>query len=112
LNVFLSTLNDDHDDKDDILQNRREQIDRAKESQDKRKIEDDLSLNINIKKTKDRMINFISLKRELKMRKNANKQIIDRIIRVLKRTNQYENALKNEKIRLIEQIKEKIVIKR
>jgi hypothetical protein len=58
------------------------------------------------------MINFTSLKRELKMRKNANKQIIDRIIRVLKRTNEYENASKKRKIRLIEKIKENIVIKR
>jgi hypothetical protein len=58
------------------------------------------------------MINFIFLKRELKMRKNANKQIIDRTIRVLKRTNEYENASKKRKIRLIEKIKENIVIKR
>jgi hypothetical protein len=42
-----------------ILQNRREQIDRAKNSQEKRKIDDDLSQNMNIKKTKNRMINFI-----------------------------------------------------
>ncbi len=112
MNVFLSTLNDNHDDKNDILQNKREQIDRATESQDKRKIEDDFNQNINIKKIKNRMINFTLLKRELKRRKNANKQIIDRIIRVLKRTNEYEHELKKKKIRLIEKIKKNIVIKR
>ncbi len=46
------------------------------------------------------------------MRKNANKQVIDRVIRVLKRTNEYEHALKQKKTRLIEKIKENIVIKR
>jgi hypothetical protein len=58
------------------------------------------------------MINFTSLKKELKMRKNMNKQIIDRIIHVLKRTNEYEHASKKKKIRLIEKIKENIIIKR
>jgi hypothetical protein len=58
------------------------------------------------------MINFILLERKLKMRKNANKQVIDRVIRVLKRTNEYEHALKQKKTRLIEKIKENIVIKR
>ncbi len=71
MNVFLSTLNNDHDDKDDIFQSRREQIDRAKESQDKRKIKNDLNQNINIKKIKNKMINFTFLKKELKIRKNA-----------------------------------------
>ncbi len=58
------------------------------------------------------MINFTLLKKKLKMRKYVNKQIIDRIIRVLKRTNEYEHTLKKKKIRLIEKIKKNIVIKR
>ncbi len=57
------------------------------------------------------MINFTFLKKKLKMRKNANKQVIDRDIRVLKQTTEYENARDDEKIRLIQKMKENIAIK-
>ncbi len=50
------------------------------------------------------MINFTPLRRDLEMRKNANRQIIDRSIRVLKRTAEYENATKEKKIRLMQKI--------
>jgi hypothetical protein len=84
----------------------------AKKSQEKRKTEYDLSQNTNIKKARNRMINFTPLKRDLEMRKNANRQIIDRSIRVLKRRTEYENATKKKEIRLMQKIKENIVIKR
>jgi hypothetical protein len=110
--VFLSTSDDDLDDKNNVLQSRRDQIERVKESQEKRKTDFDLSQNTNTKKARNRLISFTSFERELKMRKIADRQIIDRAIRVLKRTIEYENATDEKKSRLIQKIKKNIVVKR
>ncbi len=110
--MFLSTSDDDLDDKNNVLQSRRDQIERVKESQEKRKTDFDLSQNTNTKKARNRLISFTSFERELKMRKIADRQIIDRAIRVLKRTIEYENATDEKKSRLIQKIKKNIVVKR
>jgi hypothetical protein len=110
--VFLSTSDDDLDDKNSVLQSKRDQIERVKESQEKRKTDFDLSQNTNIKKARNRLINFTSFERELKMRKIADRQIIDRAIRVLKRIIEYESATDEKKNRLIQKIKKDIVVKR
>ncbi len=110
--MFLSTSDDDLDDKNSVLQSKRDQIERVKESQEKRKTDFDLSQNTNIKKARNRLINFTSFERELKMRKIADRQIIDRAIRVLKRIIEYESATDEKKNRLIQKIKKDIVVKR
>ncbi len=79
---------------------------------EKKKIEYDLSQNLNIKKIRNKLINFISLKKELELRENANRQTIDRSVRVLKRTIEYELTTKKNKIRMIQKIKKNIVAKR
>jgi hypothetical protein len=110
--VFLLTSNDDLNDKNNVLQNKRDQIERVKKSQEKRKTDFDLSQNTNIKKTRNNLINFTFLERKLEMRKIINRQIIDRAIRVLKRIIEYENATNEKKNRLIQKIKKNIVVKR
>jgi hypothetical protein len=110
--VFLSTSDDDFDDKNNVLQSKRDQIERVKESQEKRKTDFDLSQNTNIKKVRNRLINFTSLERKLKMRKIIDRQIMNRTIRVLKRIIEYENVTNEKKNRLIQKIKKDIVVKR
>ncbi len=110
--MFLSTSNDDFDDKNNVLQSKRDQIERVKESQEKRKTDFDLSQNTNIKKVRNRLINFTSLERKLKMRKIIDCQIMNRTIRVLKRIIEYENVTNEKKNRLIQKIKKDIVVKR
>ncbi len=110
--MFLSTLDDDLDDKDSVLQSRRGQIGRAKGPQGKRKADFDLSQNTNTKKARNRLASFTPLERELEMRKIADRQAIDRGIRVLKRTIEYESATDEEKGRLVQKTKEDIVVKR
>ncbi len=110
--MFLSTSDDDFDDKNNVLQSKRDQIERVKESQEKRKTDFDLSQNTNIKKVRNRLINFTSLERKLKMRKIIDRQIMNRTIRVLKRIIEYENVTNEKKNRLIQKIKKDIVVKR
>jgi predicted RNA-binding protein with RPS1 domain len=50
----------------------RDMIERQKEYLKKRKAKKDLSQNQNIKKARNRFVNFTSLKRELKMKKTTN----------------------------------------
>jgi Fe2+ transport system protein B len=115
-NDHLLIFSDDEqnvaDDKKNIKLNKREKIEREKDFQEKRKAKKNLSQNINTKKTRDRFFNFSSLKKELKLRKNANKSIIDRNVKMLKRISEYENVSNQEKKLLIQKCKNRIVIKR
>jgi hypothetical protein len=101
---LLISSNDEQnvaDNKKDIKFSKREKIEREKDFQEKRKAKKDLNQNINTKKTRDRLFNFSSLKKELKLRKNANKSIIDRNVKMLKRINEYKNVSNQEKKLLI-----------
>ncbi len=71
----------------------RDKIERQKNYSKKRKVEEDLNQNKNIKKSYNRLVNFTSLKRELKMKKSTNRAAIDRRVRSLKTTKKYINAL-------------------
>jgi hypothetical protein len=66
----------DDDDEKDIKLNKREKIEREREFLEKRKTKKKLSQNINIKKSRDRLSHFSSLKKELKLRENANRSTI------------------------------------
>ena len=80
---------------------KREMSERERESQNKKKAKDELSLNSNTKKTRQRIANFTSLKQELKKRKLTNKSTINRAVKILKKTVEYENVTKNEKQTMI-----------
>ncbi len=79
----------------------RDKIERQKEYLEKRKAEKKLSQNQNIKKSRNRLVNFTSLKRELKMKKTANRIVINRRLRSLKTTSEYINAFAKKKERMI-----------
>jgi hypothetical protein len=81
--------------------NTRDKIERQKKYLRKRKIEKELSQNQNIKKARNRLIDFTSLKRELKMKKTTNRIAIDRRLRLLKATQEYINVFTKEQQRLI-----------
>jgi hypothetical protein len=102
----------DENNKKNIKLIRREKIKRKKDFQKKRKAKKKLSQNINTKKTRDRLFNFSSLKKELELRKNANKSTIDRNVKMLKRISEYENVSNQQKKLLIQKCKKKIVVKR
>jgi hypothetical protein len=89
----------------------RDKIERQKRYLRKRKIEKELSQNQNIKKTRNRLVNFISLKRELKMKKTTNRITINRRLRLLKTTQEYINVFTKEQQRLIQKSKNEIIIK-
>jgi hypothetical protein len=90
----------------------RDKIERQKEYLRKRKVEKELSQNQNIKKACNRLVNFTSLKRELKMKKTTNRIAIDRRLRLLKATQKYINVFTKEQQRLIQKSKNEIIIKR
>ncbi len=90
----------------------RDKIERQKKYLKKRKIEKELNQNQNIKKTRNRLINFTLLKRELKMKKTTNRIAIDRRLRLLKATQKYINVFTKEQQRLIQKSKNEIIIKR
>jgi hypothetical protein len=83
-NQSLSNLLNDDDEKD-IKFNKREKIEQEREFLEKRKTKKKLSQNTNIKKSRGRLPHFLLLEKELKLRKNANRSIIDRSIRILKK---------------------------
>jgi hypothetical protein len=78
----------------------------------KRKVREDLSQNRNIKKTRNRFMNFTSLKRELKMKKMTNQVAINRRLRSLKATREYINVFSKKQQQLIQKNKDEIIIKR
>ncbi len=78
----------------------------------KRKVREDLSQNRNIKKTRNRFMNFTSLKRELKMKKMTNQVAINRRLRSLKATREYINVFSKNQQQLIQKNKDEIIIKR
>ncbi len=90
----------------------RDKIERQKEYLEKRKAEKELSQNQNIKKSRNRLVNFTSLKRELKMKKTADRVAIDRRLRSLKTTSEYINASAKKKERMIQKSKNDVIIKR
>jgi ribosomal protein L2 len=90
----------------------RDKIERQKRYLKKRKVEKELSQNQNIKKARNRLINFTSLKRELKMKKTTNRIAIDRRLRLLKATQEYINVFTKKQQRLIQKSKNEIIIKR
>ncbi len=87
----------------------RDKIERQKEYLRKRKVEKELSQNQNIKKACNRLVNFTSLKRELKMKKTTNRIAIDRRLRLLKATQKYINVFTKEQQRLIQKSKNEIM---
>jgi hypothetical protein len=90
----------------------RDKIERQKKYLKKRKIEKKLSQNQNIKKARNRFVNFTSLKRELKMKKTTNRIAINRRLRLLKATQKYINVFTKKQQRLIQKSKNEIIIKR
>jgi hypothetical protein len=92
--------------------NTRDKIDRQKEYVKKRKAKEDLSQNRNIRKTRNRFMNFTSLKRELKMKKTTNRVAINRRLRSLKATREYINVFSKNQQQLIQKNKDEIIIKR
>ncbi len=87
----------------------RDKIERQKRYLRKRKVEKKLSQNQNIKKARNRLVNFTSLKRELKMKKTTNRIAIDRRLRLLKATQKYINVFTKEQQRLIQKSKNEIM---
>jgi hypothetical protein len=90
----------------------RDKIERQKNYSKKRKAEEDLSRNKNTKKSRNRLVNFTSLKRELKMKKSTNRAAIDRRVRSLKTTKEYINASVEDQQRMIQKNKNEIITKR
>jgi IMP dehydrogenase/GMP reductase len=90
----------------------RDKIERQKNYSKKRKAEEDLNQNKNIKKSRNRFVNFISLKRELKMKKSTNRAAIDRRVKSLKTTKEYINASVEDQQQMIQKNKNEIIIKR
>ncbi len=90
----------------------RDKIERQKSYSKKRKIKENLNQNKNIKKSRNRLINFTSLKRELKMKKSTNRVAIDRRVRSLKTTKEYINAFVEDQQQIIQKNKNEIIIKR
>jgi hypothetical protein len=90
----------------------RDKIERQKEYLEKRKAKKELNQNQNIKKFCNRLVNFTSLKRELKMRKTADRIAINRRLRSLKTTSEYINAFAKKKERIIQKNKNDVIIKR
>jgi hypothetical protein len=70
----------------------RDKIERQKKYLRKRKIEKEMSQNQNIKKACNHLVNFTSLKRELKIKKTTNRIAINRCLRLLKSTQKYINV--------------------
>jgi hypothetical protein len=90
----------------------RDKIERQKNYSRKRKTKEELSQNRNIKKSRDRLVNFTSLKRDLEMKKTANKAAINRRLRILRTTSEYINVSAKKKERMIQIIKNDVIIKR
>ena len=90
----------------------REKIERQKGYLGKRKAEKKLSQNQNTKKTRNQLVNFTSLERELKMKKTTNRAVIDRRMRSLKTTVEYINASVKKKERMIQSNKDDVITKR
>jgi hypothetical protein len=90
----------------------RDLIDRIRDAQKKRKVEKKLSQNSNTKKTRSRTTTFTSLEKKLKLRKNVDRTIINRLIRELKVIIEYEIAFEVDKKRMIEIKKDEIIVKR
>jgi hypothetical protein len=92
--------------------NTRDKIERQKKYLRKRKVEKKLNQNQNIKKACNRLVNFTSLKRELKMKKTTNRIAINRRLKLLKATQEYINVFTKKQQRLIQKSKNEIIIKR
>jgi ribosomal protein L2 len=90
----------------------RDMIERQKEYLRKRKAKKDLSQNQNIKKARNRLVNFTSLKRELKMKKTTNRIAINRRLRSLKATKEFINVFSKKQQQLIQKNKNDVIIKR
>jgi hypothetical protein len=90
----------------------RDKIERQKSYSRKRKAKEELSQNRNIKKSRNRLVNFTSLKRDLEMKKTADRAAINRRLRVLRTTSEYINVSAEEKERMIQTIKNDVTIKR
>jgi ribosomal protein L2 len=90
----------------------RDMIERQKEYLRKRKAKKDLSQNQNIKKARNRLVNFTSLERELKMKKTTNRVAVDRRLRSLKATKEFINAFSKKQQQLIQKNKNDVIIKR
>ncbi len=90
----------------------RDKIERQKSYSKKRKAKEELSQNRNIKKSRNRLINFTSLKRDLEMKKTADRAVINRRLRVLRTTSEYINVSAKKKERMIQTIKNDVIIKR
>ncbi len=89
-----------------------DKIERQKSYLKKRKAEKDLNQNKNIKKSRNRLVNFTFLKRELKMKKSTNRAAIDRRVRSLKTTKEYINASVEDQQQMIQKNKNEIITKR
>jgi hypothetical protein len=87
-------------------------IGRTRGAQEKRKAEEELSQNPNTKKARSRTATFTPLEKELELRKNADRTAINRSIRGLKVTIEYETASEVDKKRMIEVKKDEIIVKR
>jgi protein gp37 len=92
--------------------NTRDKIERQKNYSRKRKAKKELSQNRNIKKSRNRLVNFTSLKQDLEMKKTADRVAINRRLRVLRTTSEYTNVFAKKKERMIQIIKNDVIIKR
>jgi hypothetical protein len=90
----------------------RDKIERQNNYSKKRKAKEELSQNQNIKKSRNRLINFTLLKRDLEMKKTADRIAINRRLKVLKITSEYINVSAKKKERMIQIIKNDVIIKR
>jgi hypothetical protein len=90
----------------------RDMIERQKKYLRKRKTKKNLNQNQNIKKSRNRLVNFTSLERELKMKKTTNQVAVNRRLRSLRATKEFINAFSKKQQQLIQKNKNDVIIKR
>ena len=78
----------------------RDKRERKLDSQDKRKIEKKLSINLNTKKSRAKLKKFTKQEKKLKSVKNVDRQFVKYYIRKLRDISSYKQISANEKTRM------------
>ena len=78
----------------------RDKRERKLDSQDKRKIEEKLSINLNTKKSRAKLKKFTKQEKKLKSVKNVDRQFVKYYIRKLRDISSYKQISANEKTRI------------